>query len=451
PEIEHPVIANHMVKAIETKEDSEKSHKLLQEYRVNVIILDTSGKKYTLGKEKLQYQDALFQAAQLIREPEGYVSINYEEAYILQVTTKENSYKVCILYNVETAGYDSKYYNALDQQYIIVIVSTFIGILIAVILAIHFLSRSVFRKINDSLKLFVDGVHQINEGNLDYRIVYNAKDEFAPVCNDFNLMAARLSESIELTNKQEQNRKELIAGISHDLRSPLTSIKAYVEGLIDGVATTPQSQRSYMQMIKTKAEEIDHMVSKLFLFSKMDMGDYPYAPELLSISQEIESYVEATSNEYQEKGLTIHMNKLEPDVLIYADPLQLRSVLANILENSSKYKDKPVGESWISINRKGNQVCIIIEDDGPGVGQEELGKLFQVFYRSDRSRSNPNRGSGLGLAITAKAINYMGGNIYAMIREPNGLRIIIELSIAKDTGMQDELIQDSRMQRGGEL
>ncbi|HEX3020851.1 MAG TPA: ATP-binding protein, partial [Lachnospiraceae bacterium] len=110
-----------------------------------------------------------------------------------------------------------------------------------------------------------------------------------------------------------------------------------------------------------------------------------------------------------------------------------------------------IGESWISIIRKGNQVCIIIEDDGPGVGQEELSKLFQVFYRSDRSRSNPNRGSGLGLAITAKAINYMGGNIYAENREPNGLRIIIELSIAKDTGMQDELIQDSRMQRGGEI
>lgn len=430
-------IADKMIKTVEAKEGLLESQELLQEYRINVIIYDSSGKEYTFGKENLKYQDTLLQNARVING-EGYSYINEEELYVQKKTTEQDTYTVCILYDISIAGYDSKYYNAVDRQFIVVIMATLIGIVIAIIMANHFLSRFVFRKINYSLNLLADGVHQLNEGNLSYRIVYKEKDEFAPVCDDFNLMAARLSQSIELTHKQEQNHKELIAGISHDLRSPLTSIKAYVEGLIDGVANTPQSQLSYMQMIKTKADDIDHMVSKLFLFSKMDMGDYPYDPEQLFISQEIKAYVEATSYEYGEKGLQIALEQLEPDVTIYADPLQLRSVLANILENSLKYKDKSVGKAWISISRKEQQVCIVIEDDGPGVPPEEIGKLFDVFYRSDRSRSNPNKGSGLGLAITAKAINYMGGNIYAENREVGGLRIIIDISSTQEGGSNEK-------------
>lgn len=425
-------IVDKLVKTFDTKEGRKHSRVLLEEYRVNAVIYDKAGKEYHFGQEKLSYQDALLEDALLI-DGEGFAYINEEEVYTVKKTMKGNTYKVCLFYNITAAGYDSKYYNALDTQFVVVVIATLVGIILAVIFANRYLSRFVFRKINNSLKLLADGVHQINEGNLSYRIVYKDKDEFTHVCEDFNCMAARLSQSIELTNKQEQNRKELIAGISHDIRSPLTSIKAYVEGLIDGVAKTPQAQLNYMQMIKTKAEDIDHMVSKLFLFSKMDMGDYPYAPEKLYLSQEIEAYVEATRQEYEENGLCIHiMGWLEPDALIYADPLQLRSILANILENSLKYKEKPEGTVWIFLNRLEQLVRIVIEDDGPGVLPEEQGMLFQIFYRSDRSRSNPNRGSGLGLAITAKAVNNMGGNIYAENREQGGLRMVVELPCAKE-------------------
>lgn len=430
-------IADQVVTAIETKEVSAQISKLLKDYHVNVIIKDKAGKTYSFGMEKLKYQYELLQNFQLIKG-EGYASIEDEEIYIQHKTTEQNTYTVCILYSMINAGYDIKYYNALNTQFLVVVTATLTGILIAIILANHFLSRFVFGKINTSLNLLVDGVHQIKEGNLNYRIVYKGKDEFAPVCEDFNHMAAKLSQSIELSNKQEQNRKELIAGISHDLRSPLTSIKAYVEGLIDGVAKTPQAQLNYMYMIKTKAEDIDHMVSKLFLFSKMDMGDYPYVPELLSISREIESYVEATKQEYGEKGLQISLERLEPDVTIYADPLQLRSVFANILENSLKYKSKAEGKSRISSAFRDQKVRIMIEDDGPGVPEEELSKLFQLFYRSDQSRSNPNKGSGLGLAITAKAVNYMGGNIFAENRKVGGLRIVIELPCTEEGGVNEK-------------
>jgi signal transduction histidine kinase len=294
------------------------------------------------------------------------------------------------------------------------------------------LTRFVFTKIKQSLDLLADGVHEIRDGNLDYRIVYEGNDEITPICEDFNNMALRLHQSVELTHKQEQNRKELLAGISHDLRSPLTSIKAYVEGLLDGVAKTPLAQNNYMQMIKTKADDIDHMVSKLFLFSKMDMGDYPYYPEVFDLKMEITSYVQATREEYLENGLKILMEQSDSNIMIFADPMQLRSILTNIMENSLKYKDKPEATAIITVNQNGSIVRIMIEDNGPGVPDEALDKLFDVFYRSDTSRSNPNKGSGIGLAITAKAITHMGGIIYAQNASPCGLRIIIEIPVTNE-------------------
>ena len=164
-------------------------------------------------------------------------------------------------------------------------VAAAIGFVVLMVLTNHFLSRFVFRRIERPLAVLSDGVHQISAGNLDHRIVYGEDDEFRRVCDDFNGMAAHLQASIEQVQKNERNRKELLTGISHDLRSPLTSIKAYVEGLQDGVAATPEARRAYLDVVKQKTDDIIGMVSQLFLYSKMDMGNYPFTPERLDIGE----------------------------------------------------------------------------------------------------------------------------------------------------------------------
>lgn len=152
-------------------------------------------------------------------------------------------------------------------------------------------------------------------------------------------MAERLKKSVETDKKNEQNRKELIAGISHDLRTPLTSIKAYIEGLMEGVASTPQMQQKYMKIILSKANDIDRMVDKLFLFSKLDIGDCPFYPEKLNIRQEILSVVSSVEKEYHQKGMNIHCEDIPADLYVYADPVQLHNAVTNILENSLKNKE----------------------------------------------------------------------------------------------------------------
>ena len=287
------------------------------------------------------------------------------------------------------------------------------------------LTKFVFSKIIQPLDLLSNGVEHISKGDLDYRIEYFAQDEFKPVCEAFNDMGAQLKSSAEEIKKNEQNKKELFASISHDLRSPLTSIKAFAEGLIDGIANTPEAQQEYLQVIKQKAEDVNNMVSQLFLYSKMDMGNYPTNPEKIDIGKEINDFVSASEEEFKVKGLSIKINDLPNGTFIYADPLQLRSIFANVLDNSAKYKPNDTIESTIYCMTADESINIIIEDNGVGVSDEALPKLFEAFYRVDSSRTKPNQGSGLGLAIASKALERMGGNIRAENMSKGGLRVII--------------------------
>lgn len=286
----------------------------------------------------------------------------------------------------------------------------------------RFLTRFVFRKIEEPLDILTGGVHELRDGNLDYRIDYHRQDEFEPVCQDFNEMARHLKESAEQLRQQEQSRKELIAGISHDIRSPLTSIQAYVEGLLDGIAKTPEAQRRYLETIKTKAEDLGHIVSQLFLFSKMDLDDYPEDRRPLRLDEVIRDSVPV--EEYRQKGLSVTMD-LEP-VTMEADPVQLQRIVMNILGNSLKYKTEPQGQARICLKNTDTGCRLSFADDGPGVPEEALPHLFEVFYRSDPARQNPHQGSGLGLAIVAKTIERMGGTIRAQNGSPKGLEIIID-------------------------
>lgn len=297
----------------------------------------------------------------------------------------------------------------------------------SILITNRFLTKFVFNKIEKPIDILVEGVTQIKDGNLDYKIDYEENDEFLPVCNAFNDMASRLKESVDNTQRQEQNRKELIAGISHDIRTPLTSINAYIEGLLDNVAATPEMQQKYMHTIKQKAKDIDNMVDKLFMFSKLDLGEYPFYPEKIDIALEINKILDENKKEYIEKGLNINVTDPQNNLTVFADPVQFRNAVINILENSAKYKNKDTVNVDIKYFDEDDFVKIAIEDDGPGVEEKALSKLFDVFYRNDPSRNNPSKGSGLGLAITAKIIEKFNGSIYAENVSPTGLRIVFTL------------------------
>lgn len=224
-------------------------------------------------------------------------------------------------------------------------------------------------------------------------------------------MARRLKASVQQLQNEERSRKVLIAGISHDIRSPLTSIQAYVEGLLDGVAQTPEAQHRYLTTIKNKAEDLEHIVSQLFLFSKLELGEASGDRQPMRLDTCIADTVSGLQEEYRQKGLDVALH-LAP-VTIAADPVLVQRIVMNILENSLKYKRKPRGKLDIQLDDKGEQAVLCFADDGPGVPAEALPHLFEVFYWSDPARKNPGSGSGLGLAIVAGATEKCGGTIQA--------------------------------------
>lgn len=303
-------------------------------------------------------------------------------------------------------------------------------LLVMVILTNRILTRSLTNSIVRPLNLLVDGVHQLGDGNLDYRIHYDKRDEFAQVCADFNEMAVHLQWLIDRRQKDDISRKELLAGISHDIRTPLTSIQAYVEGLLDGVAEDYPTQLKYLKIIRTKASDIDQFVDKLFLFSKLEIDEYPFHMERIDIGKETDTMLDGLREEYQQKGLDIRSINSLSGVFVRADLLQLRTAVSNVLENSLKYKTKVRGTLAVEYSGSGSDVSIILTDDGPGVPEESLEKLFEVFYREDASRQDPEKGSGLGLAITRKIIQRMGGAIWAENAEGGGLRVTVKLPVA---------------------
>jgi signal transduction histidine kinase len=312
-----------------------------------------------------------------------------------------------------------------------------LGVLISFIFSVtiitfinNLLNYRLIKNIIRPLRPLSEGVRQIHNNNLAFRIEYQNDDEYRPICKAFNEMAAQLEASAIQQQKDESNRRELIAGISHDLRTPLTSIKGYLEGLETGVASTPEMRDNYFMIIKNKTADMERIIEQLFLFSKLDMDEFPLTLRRVALMPVIGEMIEEVVQEYDQRGLTIHIHENHREVFVLADTLLLHNVLVNILENSVRYKTKQSGNMEIRADVVNTSVLLRFTDDGPGVSAEILPKLFDVFYRADPSRSI--KGSGLGLAISRKIIECMGGGIHAELPVSGGLAIVIRLPLVKE-------------------
>ena len=384
---------------------------------LRIVVVQNGGLAYVAGQEQ-PVDRQLAQAVDRLEEAGAFISVGERSVYKASHTYGGGSWSLYLFgTRQEHLGGGLKVIVALA------VIGVMFVIFLTVLMTNRFLTRFVVRKIEEPLELLSEGARKIGEGDLEYRISYTGKDEFVPVCEAFNEMSMRLKASVERTRRDEESRKELLAGISHDLRSPLTSIRAYVEGLLDGVAQTEEARQRYLHIIHTKAEDIDRLVSQLFLYSKLDLEGEPMEKCPIQLDEFITNFVKETALDSRTRGLEVTAGHLAP-VTVSADRPQLHRVFSNILENSIKYKSKAYGHLWITLEENG---CLVLTDDGPGVPEEALPKLFDVFYRSDPARKNPAGGSGLGLAIAAKAVRGMGGTIQAYNSPKGGLTIAITL------------------------
>ena len=230
-----------------------------------------------------------------------------------------------------------------------------------------YLTRSLFRHISAPLQTLVAGVERIRGGNLESPIGYTAEDEFKPACDAVDAMAARLKASLDAQSRQQ--RQELIAGMSHNLKSPLTSIRAYTEGLLDGVAKDEAARTRYLQTIYAKESELEALVNRLFSFAKLDLDEPPADLVPLDIAGTLQSIVDSCDAE----ALDVRLGEL-PEGRVLADRELLTRSIANLLDNSRKYG---AGHAIVSAEVTAKDVCISVTDNGPGVDPAQLEKIFK--------------------------------------------------------------------------
>ncbi|MGE5627417.1 MAG: sensor histidine kinase [Solirubrobacterales bacterium] len=271
-------------------------------------------------------------------------------------------------------------------------------------------------------------LNEISKGDLNFEIIEYGDREIQELCADFEHMRIQLKDSVQEKMKYDDNRKVLISSISHDLKTPITSIKGYVEGILDGIANTPEKQELYLKTIYSKAEQIDSMIDDLLLYSKLDLNQIPFNFEKTDIVSYFDYCISEYSIELQKYNIYITLeNQLVNSRYVRVDRERFRRVIVNIIDNSRKYMDKVPGQIDIMLRETNNSIIIEIRDNGSGIEKDDINKIFNRFYRADAARTE-TKGSGLGLAIAKQIVEGHKGKIWAVSHGNEGTSIIISLA-----------------------
>ena len=282
----------------------------------------------------------------------------------------------------------------------------------------------IYRSVATPLVKLRKATQNIKDGNLDFVLDVEGADEFAELCRDFEEMRRRLKESAEEKLVLDKENKELISNISHDLKTPITAVKGYVEGIMDGVADTPEKMDRYVRTIYNKTVEMDHLINELTFYSKIDTNRIPYTFSKLNVEDYFSDCAEEVGLELETRGIQLcYANYVDSDVQVIADEEQIRRVIHNIISNAIKYMDKGKGMKGIiqiRVKDVGDFVQVEIEDNGKGIAAKDLPYIFDRFYRTDVSRNSAKGGSGIGLSIVRKILEDHGGKVWATSREDIG-------------------------------
>lgn len=305
--------------------------------------------------------------------------------------------------------------------------SLILFVIVYLVLHVVFI-KFAMKNILDPLSKMKDASNQIKDGNLDYNLTYQVNDEVGDVFKTFDDMRLQLKTSQMVQAQYDTNRKELLSNISHDLRTPITAINGYVQGIIDGVANTDEKLANYVSTISHYVKDMDHLIEDLFLFSKLDLQSVPFDFDDVDIIEYITDCIEEYNFDLKQREIEIteHIN-YDSNMLVALDRRQIKRVINNIVYNAINHFNKEVSRLKFTITEQ-NAYCIIsISDNGIGIPEDKLDLIFNRFYKVDESRSNSNGSSGLGLSISRHIIEAHGGIIWATSEEDKGTTISFSL------------------------
>ena len=322
------------------------------------------------------------------------------------------------------------------------------GILcIAVLLIVsQVFTKRLTEHVMKPLDALADGAKRIRDHDLTQPVAYTGETEFETVCASFNEMQKAILEEQEKNRSYEKARTDMIAGISHDLRTPLTAVKGSIKGIMDGVASKPEQQKKFLEAAYRRCGDMDLLLNQLFYLSKIETGNMTLSLQTLEIASFLDRYVKTKREdlEPEKEELQFDSQGIKGDVS--ADPEQLRRILDNLLENSRKYGETMPLQVKLLLQKTSGGVTICFKDNGVGVPEEKLPHIFEEFYRADESRSK-KEGNGLGLYIVKYLMEAMDGSVRA--ENADGLAIYLELPVKEQKELEEDGGQKTDFDRRG--
>ena len=319
------------------------------------------------------------------------------------------------------------------------LIDVLISILLILVLTATMLTIWMYTSMINPIKKLQTAAQNIKDGNLDFSVESDSRDEIGELCRSFEEMRLRLKDNAEEKIEGEKENKTLISNIAHDLKTPITAVKGYAEGLMDGVADTPEKRDKYIRTIYNKANEMDRLINELTFYSKIDTNRIPYTFSKIHIADYFDDCVEELNLELDAQHVDLtYFNYLEDDPVVIADAEQIKRVINNIVSNSIKYMDKSHKVINIRLRDVGDFVQVEIEDNGKGIATKDLTKIFDRFYRTDASRNSTRGGSGIGLSIVKKILEDHGGKVWATSKEGVGTTMYFVLRKYQEVPVEDE-------------
>lgn len=340
---------------------------------------------------------------------------------------EEDSCIVAVLFSEENWLKTSLRHAAQTVFWVLFLISA--GTVIVLLFLSSYFTKRMNRVVMVPLEELVDGAKRIQSGNLKEEIPHQADAEFENVCQAFNSMQRTILEDQRQRRKTEKARIDMVTGISHDLRTPLTSIQGYIKGVLDGVANTEEKKRLYLRTAYESTEDMNGLLQKLFDFSRLESGQMPFRMvrvDLAEFSAACAAQKEALLDERKVQFFHRKEEEVMPEILL--DVEQFRRIFDNLLENSIKYTVSCPVKIWVRVFHTENTVTFEWKDNGPGVPEEKIDRIFERFYRCDESRNQ--KGSGVGLYVVKYIVERHGGQILA--ENDSGLKLTLTFPKAEE-------------------
>lgn len=367
---------------------------------LNIIYKKGSSPNKSTTYSKQDYYDML------INKQDPY---KYEDKYVYSFAYNKNK-SFLLVVGIPSKDLDLLYNKDSKLAPNFILKSILFFYLITLILGILLYSRLTSKNFVTPLKILLNGVKRITEGDYSARINLTSENEFGELRDAFNLMAYKIEEESNLKEKSEQNRRNLIMDISHDLKNPLASVIGYCDLLIKNPNITEGEKIKFLSIIENNSIRANDLIKDLFEFSKLESTDFNISLKNNDICEFLRELIALYIPEMEKKHINYEFNIPEKGIFIDFDSKNLDRAISNIIINSVKYN--PPGINFkISVHESSSNVLIILVDNGIGIPEDLVKDIFNPFVRVDSSRNSKSGGTGLGLAITKNIIEKHNGNI----------------------------------------